>query len=153
MPFSPGHRARMPGVPIGAVPVRARCWDITCWRRIVREWLAAWLLALGACLLALPATGVASAAAGPGFTFDIQMLDPAVAPPAQELVTSGSLDARMIPFDYQAARRLNRDFWLRLRAQDNSTPGAVPTLNISKGRHLQIQAFAVVNGRGQPLPV
>ena len=119
----------------------------------MREWLAAWLLALGACLLALPATGVASAAAGPDFTFDIQMLDPAVAPPAQELVTSGSLDARMIPFDYRAARRLNRDFWLRLRAEDNSTPGAVPTLNISKGRHLQIQAFAVVNGRGQPLPL
>lgn len=119
----------------------------------MREWLAAWLLALGACLLALPATGVASAAAGPDFTFDIQMLDPAVAPPAQELVTSGSLDARMIPFDYRAARRLNRDFWLRLRAQDNSTPGAVPTLNIRKGRHLQIQAFAVANGHGQPLPL
>lgn len=119
----------------------------------MREWVAAWLLALGACLLALPATGVASAATGSDFAFDIQMLDPAVAPPAQELVTSGSLDARMIPFDYRTARRLNRDFWLRLRAQDNSTPGAVPTLNISKGRHLQIQAFAVVNDRAQPLPL
>lgn len=120
----------------------------------MREWLAAWLLALGACLLALPATGAAAAAAaGPDFTFDIQMLDPAVAAPTQELVTSGSLDTRMIPFDYRAARGLKRDFWLRLRALDNSTPGAVPTLNISKGRHLQIQAFAVSDGRGEPLPL
>lgn len=124
----------------------------------MREWLAACLLAFGACLLAHPATGAAEAgAASPDFHFDIQMLDPAAAPPAPELaaeerVTSGSLDGQLIPFDYASARRLNRAFWLRLRAQDNSTPGAVPTLNISKGRHLQIQAFAVENGRGVPLP-
>jgi diguanylate cyclase (GGDEF)-like protein len=118
----------------------------------VREWWAVWLWALGACLLAVPAAGQsASETTVNGSTFQIQMLDPAEPAPSSEQVISGALDARFIPYDFQAARKSNRAFWLRLRAEENSTPGAVPTLNVSKGRHMQVQAFAVDDGRAVPL--
>jgi GGDEF domain-containing protein len=117
---------------------------------IVREWWALW--ALGACLLAVSA---ASQSASPGTvsgaTFEIQMLDPAASGPPAEEIISGALDDRFIPYDFQAARKLNRTFWLRLRAEENSTPGAVPTLNVSKGRHMQVQAFLLEDGRAMPL--
>jgi diguanylate cyclase (GGDEF)-like protein len=117
--------------------------------------LAAWLVALGACLLAIPLPGLAAAAqaASPGTEtrLQIQMLDPAVAPPTVALVTNGSLDNRFIEFNFAAARRRDAVFWLKLRAEENSPPGAVPTLNINKGRHLQIQAFAVTQGHAVPL--
>ncbi len=117
----------------------------------MRDWLAAWLLALGACLLAIPAQGVAAEAESPDGSFRIQVLDPSVTAANAALVTNGSLDGHFVDFDFATTRRRQGAFWLKLRAEQSSPPGAVPTLNISKGRHLQIQAFDFQQGRGVPL--
>ena len=118
-------------------------------RRIEREWLAIWLCALSGWLLA-PAL---SHAATPDSTdFQVQMLDPSAANTTVEQLASGSLDARLMPFDFNAARRLGSPFWLKLQARADSPPGAVPTLNVSKGRPLQVRAFSVAGGRIGQLP-
>lgn len=117
----------------------------------MRNWLAAWLLALGACLLAIPAQGGAAEAESPEGSFRIQVLDPSVSAATAALVTNGSLDGHFVDFDFAAVRRRQGAFWLKLRAEQSSPPGVVPTLNISKGRHLQIQAFDFQQGRGVPL--
>ncbi len=107
-------------------------------RQIVREWLATWLLALGACLLAVPSLGsAAGAVVANGTSLQIQMLDPAQGDVSIEKLSSGALDPHLQSFDFSAARKHDDAFWLRLRADENSTPGSVPTLNISKGRHLR----------------
>jgi diguanylate cyclase (GGDEF)-like protein len=121
---------------------------------IVREWWAVRLWALGACWLALAAAAEPAAAATvDGSTFEIQMLDPAAPAPSADQVTSGALDPSFIPYDFKAARKQNSALWLRLRAEENSSPGSVPTLNISKGRHMLVQAFVVENGRAAPLRI
>lgn len=117
----------------------------------MRNWLAAWLLALGACLLAIPAQGGAAEAESPEGSFRIQVLDPSVSAATAALVINGSLDGHFVDFDFAAVRRRQGAFWLKLRAEQSSPPGVVPTLNISKGRHLQIQAFDFQQGRGVPL--
>lgn len=111
----------------------------------MREWLATWLLALGACLLALPASG--SGVVASGTSLRIEMLDPTAGDVGIDRLTGGTLDPSFRPLDLAAARDSGGPIWLRLRAEENSTPGAVPTLNISKGRHLQIQAYTLENGR------
>jgi len=119
---------------------------------ILREWLATWLLALGACLLALPSSiSAANAVVANGASLKIQMLDPAAGDVGIDDLSSDALDSRFQPFDFTAARKRGGAFWLRLSAEENSTPGSVPTLNISKGRHLQIQAYTVDGGRTVPL--
>jgi diguanylate cyclase (GGDEF)-like protein len=118
---------------------------------IVREWLAAWLLALGACLLAVPCMG--NAAASGSASLQIQTLDAAADEVSIDELASGSLDSRFHPFDFTAARKREAPFWLRLRAEESSSPGSVPTLNVSKGRHLHLQAFAVEAGRTVPLRI
>ena len=114
----------------------------------MREWVATWLLALGICLLAAPSSGNAAAVVTGSTTLEAELLDPTQpADVSVERLTSGALDKHFGPFDYSAARQGDRAFWVRLRAEENSTPGSVPTLNVSKGRHLQLQAFTTVDGR------
>lgn len=115
----------------------------------MRDWLATGLLALGACLLALPSMGHASAP--PDSSLRVEMLDGAADDVSIEQLASGTLDSNFRPFDYAVARKRDAAFWLRLRAEENSAPGSVPTLNVSKGRHLQLQAFTVDGGRTVPL--
>lgn len=114
----------------------------------MREWLATWLVALGACLLAAPAlSSAANAVVANGTSLQIEILDAAVGDVSVDKLSGGTLDTRFQPFDFSAARKRDGAFWLRLRAEENSTPGSVPTLNISKGRHLQIQAYTLETGR------
>ena len=118
----------------------------------MREWMATWLLAIGACLLAVPSLASTTAAVvASGTSLRIEMLDLSAGDVSIDEVSSGALDTRFQAFDFSAARKQNGAFWLRLRAEENSTPGSVPTLNISKGRHLQIQAYTLVGGRPVPL--
>lgn len=115
----------------------------------MREWLATWLVAIGACLLALPALGSAAAVSGTGLQIDI--LDAAADAVSIENLASGALDSRFHTFDLKAARDSEKAFWLRLRAEESSTPGSVPTLNVSKSRPLQLQAFTIDGGRAVEL--
>ena len=117
----------------------------------MREWLATWLVALGACLLAVPSLGsAASAVVAKGTSLQIQMLDPAQGDAGIEKLSSGALDAHLQPFDFSAARK-GDDAFGRDCAPKKIPPRSVPTLNISKGRHLQIQAYTVDNSRTVPL--
>jgi diguanylate cyclase (GGDEF)-like protein len=114
----------------------------------VREWLATWLLALSACLLALSYSGSATATViASGTSLQVDMLDPAAGDVSIDKLAGGALDARFQSFDSAAARKPDGAFWLRLRAEENSTPGSVPTLNVSKSRHLRIQAYTLDGGR------
>ncbi|HWK48773.1 MAG TPA: 7TM-DISM domain-containing protein, partial [Steroidobacter sp.] len=118
----------------------------------MRKWLATWLVALGACLLAAPCvSSPAGAVIASDTRLQIQMLDPAAGDVSIEDLSSGTLDSRLQSFDFSAARKRESTFWLRLRAEENSTPGSVPTLNISKSRTLQIQAYTLEDGRLVPL--
>ncbi|HEY0942267.1 MAG TPA: diguanylate cyclase [Steroidobacter sp.] len=115
---------------------------------LVRVWWATWLLAagvclLGVCLLSAPSIGRAASAVSAGASLAVEMFDPAVGDPHVDQLASGALDAQLRPFDFKAARQVNAAFWLRLRAEESSTPGSLPTLNVSKGRHLQVQGFTM----------
>ncbi|MDY6947355.1 MAG: diguanylate cyclase [Pseudomonadota bacterium] len=138
-------------VPVIASASHHDAWNITLehqWAgNIVREGLVAWLLALGACLLTAPCLGGASAATPAGSILKIEMLDAAADNVSIEELASGALDSQFQRFDFKAARQRNATFWLRLRAEVTATAGSLPTLNVSKGRHLQIQAYAVDGGR------
>ena len=113
----------------------------------MREWWVTWLLAFGLGLLTVPAIGNASAAVTRDTDLQIEMLDPAADAVSLDRLASGELDSYLRPFDFKAARQRDDAFWLRLRAEESSAPGSVPTLNVSKGRHLQIQAYTVEAGR------
>lgn len=114
----------------------------------MREWLATWLLALGICLLALPSVSSAmGSVVASGSSLRVELLDPAAGDVGIDALTGGSLDRRFQPFDFATARKHTGALWLRLRAEENSTPGSVPTLNVSKSRHVQLQAYTLENGR------
>ncbi|MGH8175942.1 MAG: sensor domain-containing diguanylate cyclase, partial [Steroidobacter sp.] len=105
-----------------------------------------WLLC--APLLLYPGVGTAAEPA-----FEVQVLVRDVAPPSSEAVVSGSLDSRFEPFNYRDVRRRGGSFWLRLHALSSpeDLTGEVPTLNVRKGRHLQIQLFANRSGESAAL--
>jgi len=134
--------------PMGGSRATVHRWEVIGRGKILREWLATWLLALGACLLAMSSlASAANAVAANGARLEIQMLEPAAGDVGIENLSSGALDPHFQPFDLTAARKRRDPFWLRLGAEENSTPASVPTLNISKNRHVQIQAYTVDGGR------
>ena len=107
----------------------------------MRNFLAACLLGL---LAALP---TAAGAAGP--EFEVQRLDPAVGQPDATLLLSGGLDDRFIP--REAARSLPRaeDYWLRITLSGAHRTRDVSTVNVRKGRNMDVEMFVV--DRGEPV--
>jgi two-component system, sensor histidine kinase LadS len=85
---------------------------------------------------------VAMSAAAAGPTIEAQLLDPALTDASAESVTSGSLDNRFAPFVPGKTRHQSGVFWLKLQTKEAYAPAGAPTLNIRKGRHLQLDAFA-----------
>lgn len=111
----------------------------------MRYLLAVWLWGLTACL-----STAAAATAAP--RFETQVLD-ASATATADAVASGSLDSHFQPFDLRDLRRRSDAFWLKLKPLADYSPAGVATLNLNKGRHLQVQLFAN-NGAGHVvLPV
>ena len=98
----------------------------------MREWLATCLLALGTCLLAVPALDAAAVVPG-GANLQIEMLDltasdVSIDTVSIETLVGGALDTRFKPFNFVQARERDTAFWLRLRAEESSAPGSVPAL-------------------------
>ena len=102
------------------------------------------LLAVLLPVLTASLSSIALAAAEPDF--DVQALDASVSDPAPEAVVAGSLDSRFGAFNYRDARRRGGPFWLKLRSTDDWMPAGIPTVTVHKGRHLQVQLFAIRAG-------
>jgi two-component system, sensor histidine kinase LadS len=106
----------------------------------MRNLLAAglfWLLA------SLSATGFA-AEAGPAF--EIWRLDPAVDRPAAKEITRGALDDRFLPPDAARPAPRTDEYWLRLTLPEAFQPRDVPTVNVRKGRNMDVELFVVDHG-------
>ncbi|HMN46303.1 MAG TPA: diguanylate cyclase [Povalibacter sp.] len=98
----------------------------------MRHLLATWLL----CLVGLSWI-VGAAAAGTDPT--LQMLS---ADASDTDILSGAHDAQFVPFDFRQARRAGGVFWLKMEPLPAASPGAAATINITHGRHLQLQLFS-----------
>ena len=100
---------------------------------------------LAACLLGLLAS-LSTAASAAGAAFEVFRLDPAVAQPSAAEVTSGALDDRFLP--RSATRSLPRatDYWLRLTLPEAFLPRDVPTVNVRKGRNMDVEMFVIDHG-------
>lgn len=99
----------------------------------MRHALVVWLLWLTAGLV--PAAFAAAPA-----DFTLAMLDTPTDHPADE-VASGTLDSLFEPFDYRQARQRGGPFWLRLTPVTRFQPDAVATLNVHKGRHMELALY------------
>jgi diguanylate cyclase (GGDEF)-like protein len=101
---------------------------------------------LAACLFGLLAS-LAMAAGTAGTTFEVQRLDPELAQPSAADVTSGALDDRFLPAS--ATRSLPRatDYWLRLTLPEAFQPRDVPTVNVRKGRNMDVEMFVIDHGK------
>jgi diguanylate cyclase (GGDEF)-like protein len=101
---------------------------------------------LAACLFGLLAS-LAMAAGTAGTTFEVQRLDPELAQPSAADVTSGALDDRFRPAS--ATRSLPRatDYWLRLTLPEAFQPRDVPTVNVRKGRNMDVEMFVIDHGK------
>ncbi|HLS82722.1 MAG TPA: diguanylate cyclase [Steroidobacter sp.] len=77
-------------------------------------------------------------------SFEVALLDAPAAVVSVNELAAGAVDDRYTPFDSRSARVRPDAFWLRLRSAASQEVGAgVPTLNVRKGRHMTIEAFAV----------
>jgi diguanylate cyclase (GGDEF)-like protein len=73
---------------------------------------------------------------------EIQALSAEIGAPTPEAVTSGALDARFEAYDFRALRRRNADFWVRLTLPSPTDAAGVRTLNVLKGRHLDVRVYS-----------
>ena len=103
---------------------------------------------LAACLFGLLAA-LATTAGAAGPQFEVRRLDPALGQPSAGEIVGGGLDDRFLPRD--AARQLPRadDYWLRLTLPEAFLPRDVPTVNVRKGRNMNVEMFVV--DRGEPV--
>lgn len=92
---------------------------------------------------------VAGSAAAAGPAIEARILDPALANASVESVTNGSLDDRFAPFVAGKTRHPHGVLWLKLQANEAYAPPGAPTLNVRKGRHLQLDTFTA----RAPLPI
>jgi diguanylate cyclase (GGDEF)-like protein len=105
---------------------------------------------LTACLFGLLAT-LATAAGAAGAAFEVRRLDPALTQPSAEEITRGGLDDRFL--SPSATRALPRasDYWLQLTLPEAFLSREVPTVNVRKGRNMDVAMFVV--DRGEPVPL
>lgn len=108
---------------------------------------------LTASLLVLAALLNSAVLAASLTALEVRVLDPAAGEATAEAVSSGSLDSRFVPFQYREVRRRTNEFWLQVQAPAGFMPEAVPTLNVSKGRHLDLQVFWTDANGSRTLPV
>jgi two-component system, sensor histidine kinase LadS len=109
-------------------------------------WARGWLVSLALALLC--ADGRAD-----HHEIEIRSLSAEIGAPSADAVTSGALDARFEPYDFRKVRRRNAEFWLRLTlphlSRDDASGAA--TLNVLKGRHLDVRLYAADRDPQTPL--
>ena len=104
-----------------------------------------------AALLGLLASLAMAAGAAAGPEFEVWRLDPAVGQPDVAEVVNGSLDDRFV--SREAARSLPRteDYWLRITPSAAYKTRDVATVNVRKGRNMDVEMFVVDRGETVPL--
>lgn len=95
--------------------------------------------------------GVTGAKAADDAVFQVRMLPASAVDASVETVASGALDDQLETFEYFAIRRHADAFWLKLEAVQDFAPPGVASLNVRKGRHLDVQVFALDAGGHRPL--
>ena len=100
---------------------------------------------LAACLLGLLAS-LSTAASAAEAAFEVFRLDPAVAQPSAAEVTSGALDDRFLPRSATLSLPRATDYWLRLTLPEAFLPRDVPTVNVRKGRNMDVEMFVIDHG-------
>jgi two-component system, sensor histidine kinase LadS len=101
---------------------------------------------LAACFLGLLASlSTAASVAGPAF--EVKRLDPELAQASAAEVTGGALDDRFLPRDAMSSWPHATDYWLRLTLPEAFLPRDVPTVNVRKGRNMDVEMFVVDHGR------
>jgi len=98
---------------------------------------------LAICLLALLST----AASADGAAFDVKRLDPELSQASAPEITSGALDARFLPRDAMSTWPRASDYWLRITLPEAFQPRDVPTVNVRKGRNMNVEMFVVDHGQ------
>ncbi len=100
---------------------------------------------LAACLFGLLAS-LSTAASAAGAAFEVQRLDPSLEQPSVADITRGALDDRFL--SPTASRSLPRatDYWLRLTLPVAFAPRDVPTVNVRKGRNMNVEMFVIDHG-------
>lgn len=103
-----------------------------------------------ACLFGLLAS-LSMAASAAGTAFEVQRLDPELTQPNAAEITSGALDDRFMPAS--ATRSLPRanDYWLRLTLPEAFQPRDVPTVNVRKGRNMDVELFVIDHSKPMSL--
>src|SRR5690606_41111969 len=102
-------------------------------------------------IVLLAVGGLTGARAADDAVFEARMLPASAADASVETVASGALDDQLETFEYFAIRRHVDAFWLKLEAVQDFAPPGVASLNVRKGRHLDVQVFAVDAGVHLPL--
>jgi diguanylate cyclase (GGDEF)-like protein len=98
---------------------------------------------LAICLLALLSTAASAA----GAAFDVKRLDPELSQASAAEITSGALDDRFLPRNAMSTWPRADDYWLRITLPDAFQPRDVPTVNVRKGRNMNVEMFVVDHGQ------
>ena len=101
---------------------------------------------LAACLFGLLAS-LSTAASAAGAAFDVKRLAPDAAQPSATEIVSGALDDRFLPRDAMSSWPHATDYWLRVTLPEAFQPRDVPTVNVRKGRNMDVEMFVIDHGQ------
>src|ERR1041384_3403930 len=94
---------------------------------------------------------LSTAASAAGAAFEVKRLDPELAQASAAEITGGTLDDRFLPRNAMKTWPHATDYWLRLTLPEAFQPRDVPTVNVRKGRNMNVEIFVV--DHGQPVPL
>jgi diguanylate cyclase (GGDEF)-like protein len=103
---------------------------------------------LAACVFGL-LVSLAMVAGAAGTPFEVQRLEPELTQPNAADVISGALDDRFVPDSAARSPPHATDYWLRLTLPEAFQPRDVPTVNVRKGRNMNVEVFVI--DRGEPV--
>jgi two-component system, sensor histidine kinase LadS len=108
---------------------------------------------LAACLVGLLASLCTASASAAEPAFEVKRLDPSLANPAADEITSGALDDRFLPRSATRSTPRQNEYWLRLTLPEAFVPQGVPTVNVRRGRNMDVELFVSDGGVVSPLGI